>query len=88
MSQVSSSLSMASFMGCLSSLFVVCPDPWRSIVEVSWEDSLRTIDHEEGHVAGGSTRGCPQAPEYRRKFSDLVCAKFVQSVEDPRLKAL
>ena len=33
-------------MGCLGSLFMVCPDPWRSIVEVGWEDSPRTIDHE------------------------------------------
>ena len=50
-------------VGCLGSLFVVRPDPWRSIVEVSWEDGLRTIDHEEGCVAGGSTGGCPQALE-------------------------
>ena len=35
------------FVGCLSSLFVVCSDSWRSIVEVLWEDSLRTVDHEE-----------------------------------------
>ena len=33
--------------GCLSSLFIVRPNPWCSIVEVGWEDSLRTIDHEE-----------------------------------------
>ena len=24
-------------MRCLGSLFIVCPDPWRSIVEVGWE---------------------------------------------------
>ena len=48
----------------LGPLLIVCPDPLCSIVEVSWEDSLRTIDHEEGCVAGGSTGGCPQALEY------------------------
>ena len=51
-------------MGCLGSLFVIRPNPWRSIVEVGWEDDLRTVDHEEGCVAGTSTRGCPQALEY------------------------
>ena len=51
-------------VGCLGSLFVVRPDPWRSIVEVGWEDGLGTVDHEEGCVAGGSTQGCPQALEY------------------------
>ena len=51
-------------VGCLGSLFIVCPDPWHSIVEVSWEDGLGTIDHEEGRAAGGSIRGCPQALEY------------------------
>ena len=51
-------------VGCLGSLFVVRPDSWRSIVEVGWEDGLETVDHKEGCVAGGSTGGCPQAPEY------------------------
>ena len=46
-------------VGCLGSLFVVWHDPRRSIVEVGWEDSLKTIDHEEGRVAGGSTKSCP-----------------------------
>ena len=75
-------------VGCLGSLFVVRPNPWHSIVKVSWEDGLGTIDHEEGRVAGGSTRGCPQALEYRRKFSDPARAEFVQLVEDSRLEAL
>jgi hypothetical protein len=46
-------------MGCLSSLFIIRPDPWCSIVEVGWEDGLRTVDHEEGRVVGGSIGGCP-----------------------------
>ena len=50
--------------GCLGSLFVICSDPWHYVVKVGWEDSLRTIDHEEGRVAGGSTGGCSQDPEY------------------------
>ena len=33
-------------VGCLGPLFVVHPNPWCPIVEVGWEDSLRTIDHE------------------------------------------
>ena len=41
--------------GCLGSLFVVCPDPQCSIIEVGLEDSLITIDHEEWHVTGGLT---------------------------------
>ena len=45
--------------GCLGSLFVVWPDPRRSIIEVGWEDSLGTIDHEEWCVAGGPARGHP-----------------------------
>ena len=45
--------------GCLGSLFIVCPNPWHSIVEVGWEDGLGTIDHEERCVAGGSAGSCP-----------------------------
>ena len=45
-------------VGCLGSLFIVCLDPWRSIVKVGWEDGLGTVDHEEGCVADGSTGGC------------------------------
>ena len=45
-------------MGCLGSLFIICPNPWHSIVEVGWEDGLGTIDHEERRVASGSTGGC------------------------------
>ena len=51
-------------MGWLGSLFVIRPDPRRSIVEVDWDDGLETIDHEEGRVAGGSAGGCSQALEY------------------------
>ena len=47
------------FVGCLGSLFIICSDPWRSIVEVGWEDGLRIIDHEERCVTGGSTGSCP-----------------------------
>ena len=32
---------------CLGSLIVIRPNPWRSIVKVGQEDSLRTTDHEE-----------------------------------------
>ena len=75
-------------MGCLGSLFVICFDTWCSIVEVSWEDGLGTIDHEERCVAGGPTRSCPKAPEHRRELGDPACAELVQLVEDPRLEAL
>ena len=44
---------------CLGSLFVVRLDPWCSIVKVGWEDGLRTVDHEERHVADGSAVSCP-----------------------------
>ena len=43
--------------GHLGSLLVVRPNPRRSIVEVNREDSLGTINHEEGCVAGGSSLG-------------------------------
>ena len=33
--------------GCLGFLFVVCPDPWRSVVEVGREDGFGAIDHEK-----------------------------------------
>ena len=62
--------------------------PWCSIVEVGWEDSLRTIDHEEWCVAGGLARGHPQALEHRGKICDPSSAKLVQLVEDPSLEAL
>ena len=75
-------------MGCLGSLLVVCPDRWRSIVEVSWEDDLGTIDHEEGCVAGGSTGSCPYALEYHGELNNPPCTKLVQPVEDSRLEAL
>ena len=74
--------------GRLGSLFVVRPDPWRSIVEVAQEDSLRTIDHEEWGVASGPAGGHPQALEHRGKFRDPSSPKLVQLIEDPRLEAL
>ena len=39
------------------SLFIVCPDPRRSIIEVGREDSLGIIDHEEWRVASGPAGG-------------------------------
>ena len=45
--------------GCLGSLLVVRPDPRCSIVKVDREDSLETIDHEEGCVDSGPPRGHP-----------------------------
>ena len=69
-------------MGCLGSLFIVHLDPWRSIIEVGWEDVLGTVDHEEGCVASGSARSCPQAPEYGRKLSEPARAELVQPVEN------
>ena len=74
--------------GCLSSLLVVHPDPHYSIVEVSREDSLGTIDHEEGCVAGGPAGGRPQAPQHCGELRDPLSAKLVQLVQDPRLEAL
>ena len=47
------------FEGCLGSLLIVRPNPQRSIVEVGREDSLGTIDHEEGCVVGGLAGGRP-----------------------------
>ena len=47
------------FKGCLGSLLAVRPDPRRPILEVGREDGLRSIDHEEGSVAGGLAGGCP-----------------------------
>ena len=76
------------FEGRLGSLFVICPDPWRSIVEVGQEDSLRTIDREEWRVAGGPTGGHPHALEHCGKLCDPSSANLVQPVEDPRLEAL
>ena len=75
-------------MGCLGSLFVVRSDSWRSIVEVGWEDGLRTIDHEERRVAGGLAGSCPQAPKHRRELGDPTCVELVEPVEDPRLETL
>ena len=74
--------------GCLGSLLIVRPDPWRSIVEVSQEDSLGTIDHEEWRLAGGLARGHPQALKHHGKLHDTSSAKLVQPVEDPRFEAL
>ena len=75
-------------MGCLGSLFVVCSNPWRSIVEFSWEDGLGTVDHEERCVAGGPARSCSQAPKHCGELGDPARAELVQLVEDPRLEAL
>ena len=76
------------FEGHLGSLLVVCPDSRRPIVEVGREDSLGTIYHEEGCVAGGLARGHPQAPEHHGKLCDKSSTKLVQPFEDPRLEAL
>ena len=72
----------------LGTLFVVRPNPWRSVDKVGQVDSLRTVEHEERCVAGGPARGCPQALEHRRKLCDPSSAKLVEPVEDPRLEAL
>ena len=74
--------------GRLSSLLVVRPNPRRFAIEVGQKDSLETIDHEEGCVAGGPAGGRPQAPEHRGELRDPSSAKLVQPVEDPRLEAL
>ena len=74
--------------GCLGSLFVIRPDPWRSIIEVGREDSLGTIDHEEWCVADGPAGGRPQALEHHEKFRDTSSTKLVHPVKDPRLEAL
>ena len=50
--------------GHLGSLLVVRPNPRRSVVEVGWEDSLGTIDHEEWCVPGGPARGHHQTLEH------------------------
>ena len=47
------------FEGRFGYLLIVCPNPWRPILEVSQEDGLGAIDHEEGSVAGGLARRCP-----------------------------
>ena len=75
-------------MGCLGSLFIVCSNSWRSIVEVCWEDGLGTIDLEEWCIASGPARGSPQALEHHGKLHDPSSAKLVQLVEDPRFEAL
>ena len=75
-------------MGCLGPLFIVPSDSWCSIVKVRWENDLGPVDHEEGCVASGSARSCPQAPEYGWKLSEPARAEFVQLVENSRLKAL
>ena len=51
-------------------------------------DSLGTVNHEEWRVAGGPTRGRPQALEHHGKLHDPSSGKLVQLVEDPRLEAL
>ena len=75
-------------MGCLGSLFIICSDPWRSIVKVGLEDGLGTIDHEERCVASGPAGSCSQALEHCKELGDPACAEFVQPIEDPRLEAL
>ena len=67
--------------GRLGSLFIVRPEPWRSIVKVGREDSLGTIDHEEWCVAGVLARGRPQASEHHGKLYDPSSAKLAQPVE-------
>ena len=74
--------------GRLGSLLIVHPDPRRSIVEVSREDSLGTIDHEEGSVASGLARGHPQASEHRGKLHDPMPTKLIQPVENPSVGTL
>ena len=64
------------------------PDPRHSIVEVSQEDSLGTVDHDEWRVAGGLARGRSQALKHHGKLCDPSSAKLVQPVEDPRLETL
>ena len=76
------------FQRCFVSLLIVGLDPWRSVVEVGWEDGFGALDHEKWCVASGPTGGCPQALEHHEKLRDPSSAKFVQPVEDPRLEAL
>jgi hypothetical protein len=74
--------------GGLVPLIVVRSEPWRSILQVSREDGLRSIDHEERRETCHSVRGCPQTLEDRGEFYDPSVAKFVQPVEDHWLEAL
>ena len=53
------------FASSLVSLLLICLEPRRSVLQVSGEDSLGTIDQEERRKACGSARGCPQAPDDR-----------------------
>jgi hypothetical protein len=61
---------------------------WCSIVEVSWEDCLGAIDHEERSVASCLARGCPQTPKHHGELRNPPSAELVELVEDSRLDAL
>jgi hypothetical protein len=69
-------------------LVVIRSDPWRSIFQISGEDGLRSIDHEERREACCSAQGHPHTLEDHEEFRDPSAAKFVQPVEDPWLEAL
>jgi hypothetical protein len=58
------------------------------MLQVSGEDGLGSIDHEERHEACRSAQGHPQTLEDCREFCDPSVTKFIQPVEDPWLEAL
>jgi hypothetical protein len=67
-------------------LLVVRPDPGPSIVQVSREHRLRTVDLEEKGEAGRSTGGCPKASENREELGNPPLGELFQAIEDSRLE--
>jgi hypothetical protein len=59
-------------------LVVVRSDPWCFVFQVSGEDGLGSIDHEERREACCSAQGHPQILDDRGEFRDPSAAKFVR----------
>ena len=68
------------FAGSAVALLIVGLKPWGTILQVSVEDSLGSIDQEERCEPHGSARSVPQAPDDRREFGKPFLTKFLQLV--------
>ena len=73
---------------CFGFAFVVVLGVRGTKGDIRREDSLRTLDHEEGGVAGGPTSLCAQPPYYSRYFLDPLGAIFFDRVKNPGFEPL
>ena len=73
---------------CLGLAFIIVLGVRSTKGDIRREDSLRTVDHEEGGVAGGPTYLRAQSLYYSGWYFDPFGAIFFDRVKDPSFEPL